>query len=69
MLIGRNGSGKSNIVDGLEVLSKLALGEDIRDSITADGAREPQSVVASRVVRRSGKASSRSAARSVRGPS
>lgn len=33
LLIGRNGSGKSNAIDGLQVLSKLALGEDIRDAV------------------------------------
>lgn len=33
LLIGRNGSGKSNAVDGLVVLSKLAQGDDIRDAI------------------------------------
>ncbi len=43
LLIGRNGSGKSNIVDAVEVLSKLALGEDIRDSI--DGGRREGATV------------------------
>ncbi len=33
LLIGRNGSGKSNAIDGLQVLAKLALGEDIRDAV------------------------------------
>ena len=32
-LIGRNGSGKSNAIDGLQVLSKLAQGDDVRDAI------------------------------------
>jgi predicted ATPase len=43
LLIGRNGSGKSNVLDALEVLSKLALGEDIRDSIEG-GRREGAAV-------------------------
>lgn len=33
LLIGRNGSGKFNAIDGLQVLSKLAQGEDIRDAV------------------------------------
>ncbi len=33
VLIGRNSSGKSNALDGLEVLSRLAHGEDIRDAL------------------------------------
>ncbi|MFF5766745.1 AAA family ATPase [Streptomyces tanashiensis] len=37
VLIGRNGSGKSNALDGLMVLSRLALGEPIRDVL--DGPR------------------------------
>lgn len=37
VLIGRNGSGKSNALDGLEVLSRLAKGNEIRDAL--DGAR------------------------------
>lgn len=37
LLIGRNGSGKSNAIDGLQVLANLAEGEDIRDAI--DGGR------------------------------
>jgi predicted ATPase len=37
LLIGRNGSGKSNALEGLETLALLAQGEDIRDSI--DGSR------------------------------
>lgn len=39
LLIGRNGSGKSNAIDGLQVLSNLAQGEDIRDAIEG-GRRE-----------------------------
>lgn len=37
LLIGRNGSGKSNALEGLETLALLAQGEDIRDSV--DGSR------------------------------
>ncbi|MFD5554059.1 AAA family ATPase [Streptomyces sp. NPDC127068] len=37
VLIGRNGSGKSNALDGLMVLSRLALGEPVRDAL--DGPR------------------------------
>jgi energy-coupling factor transporter ATP-binding protein EcfA2 len=37
LLVGRNGSGKSNALEVLEILSLLAQGEDIRDSI--DGSR------------------------------
>ena len=37
LLIGRNGSGKSNAIDGLQVLANLAQGEDLRDAI--DGNR------------------------------
>lgn len=33
LLIGRNGSGKSNALDGLEVLSRLAAGDDVRDAL------------------------------------
>ncbi|MFD2355905.1 AAA family ATPase [Nonomuraea ferruginea] len=33
LLIGRNSSGKSNALDGLEVLSRLAEGGDIVDSL------------------------------------
>jgi predicted ATPase len=33
VLIGRNSSGKSNALDGIEVLSRLAGGEDIRDAL------------------------------------
>jgi predicted ATPase len=37
LLVGRNGSGKSNVLDGLAVLSALAAGADLRDSL--DGGR------------------------------
>ncbi len=37
VLIGRNGSGKSNALDALEVLSRLARGEEVRDAL--DGGR------------------------------
>lgn len=37
VLIGRNGSGKSNALDALEVLSRLAQGEEVRDAL--DGNR------------------------------
>lgn len=33
VLIGRNGSGKSNALDAIEVLSRLASGEDVRDAL------------------------------------
>lgn len=33
LIIGRNGAGKSNAIDGLQVLAKLAQGEDVRDAI------------------------------------
>jgi AAA domain, putative AbiEii toxin, Type IV TA system len=42
LLVGRNGSGKSNALDGLWVLSRLALGEDIRDAL--DGGRDGPAV-------------------------
>jgi len=38
VLVGRNGSGKSNVLDGLWVLSRLAGGGDIRDEL--DGGRD-----------------------------
>jgi len=43
VLIGRNGSGKSNALDGLMVLSRVALGEPIRDVLDGprSGAEEP----------------------------
>lgn len=37
ILIGRNGAGKSNALDGLEVLSRLAEGDDLADAL--DGRR------------------------------
>ncbi|MCK9249346.1 MAG: ATP-binding protein [Solirubrobacteraceae bacterium] len=37
LVIGRNGSGKSNVLDGLHVLARLAEGEDVREAI--DGNR------------------------------
>lgn len=37
LLIGKNGSGKSNAIDGLTALARLAEGDDIRDAL--DGAR------------------------------
>jgi ABC-type cobalamin/Fe3+-siderophores transport system ATPase subunit len=37
LLIGRNGSGKSNAIEALEVLARLAAGDDIRDAL--DGTR------------------------------
>ncbi|WP_162259227.1 AAA family ATPase [Oerskovia sp. Root918] len=36
ILIGRNGAGKSNALDGLEVLSRLASGDDIRDALDTE---------------------------------
>ena len=42
LLVGRNGSGKSNALDGLWALAKLAEGEDIRDAL--DGGREGPAV-------------------------
>ena len=38
LLVGRNGSGKSNVLDGLAVLSALASGATIRDAL--DGGRD-----------------------------
>ena len=43
LIIGRNGSGKSNALDALEVLSKLAQGEDIRDAL--EGGRRDAAAV------------------------
>ncbi|MER6014691.1 AAA family ATPase [Streptomyces bluensis] len=43
VLIGRNSSGKSNALDGLDVLSRLAEGEDIRDAL--DGRRRDTGAV------------------------
>jgi predicted ATPase len=37
LLVGRNGSGKSNALDGLWALARLATGDDIRDAL--DGGR------------------------------
>jgi len=42
LVVGRNGSGKSNALDGLWVLARLAQGEDIRDAL--DGGREGPAV-------------------------
>jgi len=42
LVVGRNGSGKSNALDGLWVLSRLAHDEDIRDAL--DGGREGPAV-------------------------
>jgi predicted ATPase len=42
LLVGRNGSGKSNALDGLWVLSRLAAGDDIRESL--DGGKEGPTV-------------------------
>lgn len=38
LLVGRNGSGKSNIIDALAVLSALATGDSLRDAL--DGGRD-----------------------------
>lgn len=38
LLVGRNGSGKSNVLDALAVLSSLATGADLRDAL--DGGRD-----------------------------
>ncbi|MFE9392098.1 AAA family ATPase [Streptomyces sp. NPDC006784] len=43
LLIGRNSSGKSNALDGLDVLSRLAEGEEIRDAL--DGRRRDTGAV------------------------
>jgi predicted ATPase len=42
LLVGRNGSGKSNALDGLWVLSRLASGDDVREAL--DGGREGPAV-------------------------
>ena len=42
LLVGRNGSGKSNALDGLWALARLATGDDIRDAV--DGGREGPAV-------------------------
>lgn len=42
ILIGRNGSGKSNALDALSVLARLASGDDVRDALDGSrGDREP----------------------------
>lgn len=38
LIVGRNGSGKSNVLDGLAVLTALASGNDLRDAL--DGGRD-----------------------------
>lgn len=43
VLIGRNSSGKSNALDGLEVLSRLARGDEIGEAL--DGRRGPDGAV------------------------
>ena len=42
LLVGRNGSGKSNALDGLWALSRLASGDEIRDAL--DGGRDGPAV-------------------------
>jgi predicted ATPase len=42
LLVGRNGSGKSNALDGLWALARLASGEDLRDAL--DGGRDGPAV-------------------------
>lgn len=42
LVVGRNGSGKSNALDGLWALSRLAYGNDIREAL--DGGREGPAV-------------------------
>jgi energy-coupling factor transporter ATP-binding protein EcfA2 len=42
LLVGRNGSGKSNALDGLWTLARLATGEDLREAL--DGGREGPAV-------------------------
>jgi len=36
ILIGRNGSGKSNALDAIEILAQLAKGEEVRDALEGD---------------------------------
>lgn len=36
ILIGRNGSGKSNALDALEIISRLARGDEVRDALEGD---------------------------------
>lgn len=43
LIVGRNGSGKSNIVDGLAVLRAMATGADLRDAL--DGSSRDGAVV------------------------
>ena len=42
LVVGRNGSGKSNALDGLWALVRLASGDDVRDAL--DGGREGPAV-------------------------
>ncbi len=42
LVVGRNGSGKSNALDGLWALSRLAQGEDVREAL--DGGRDGPAV-------------------------
>ncbi|MBW3642895.1 MAG: AAA family ATPase [Actinobacteria bacterium] len=42
LLVGRNGSGKSNALDGLWTLTRLAQGDDVRDAL--DGGRDGPAV-------------------------
>lgn len=42
LLVGRNGSGKSNALDGLWALARIATGEDLRDAL--DGGRDGPAV-------------------------
>jgi len=42
LVVGRNGSGKSNALDGLWALTRLASGEDVRDAL--DGQRDGPAV-------------------------
>ena len=43
VLIGRNGSGKSNALDALEILARLAAGDEVRDAL--DGGRKDQTPI------------------------
>lgn len=52
LLIGRNGAGKSNALDALEVLSRLAGGEDVRDALEGGAGTAGRFVEASRAVPR-----------------
>lgn len=40
VLVGRNGSGKSNALDALEALSRLAQGGEVRDALDGDRRKE-----------------------------